>query len=196
MEVFQMKFTTNKLTVLAMLAAIASLLICLNFPIFPNAAYLKFDFADIPVLVGAFAFGPIAGVMITLIASAIQAFIVTGDGLYGFIMHVIATGTLAIVSGTIYRIWHTRKGAIVGLIFGTLAMAGVMMLANHFVTPIYTGMPTEAVDALLIPTIMPFNLIKAGANSIITFIVYKIISKYIIHGASFGSKKSANDKAF
>lgn len=190
-----MKFTTRKLTILAMLSAIAALLIYLNFPIFPSATYLRFDFADIPVLIGTFAFGPIAGVMITLISSAIQAFVVTGDGIYGFIMHAVATSSLAIVSGVVYHIWHTRKGAVIGLFSGTLAMAGVMMIANHFITPIYTGMPTAAVDALLVPTIMPFNLIKAGANSIITFFVYKTISKFI-HGKNASGKNGASGKAF
>ena len=94
-----MKFTTRKLTVLSMLAAIAVLLIILNFPLPFFPPYLKFDFADIPVLVGSFAFGPVAGVLITLIASFIQSFFVVGDAPYGFIMHAAATSSLAIYSG-------------------------------------------------------------------------------------------------
>jgi riboflavin transporter FmnP len=70
MEVFQMKFTTHRLTRLAMLAAIAIVLIILNFPIPIFPPYLKYDFADVPVLIGSFAFGPIAGVLITLIANS------------------------------------------------------------------------------------------------------------------------------
>jgi riboflavin transporter FmnP len=166
-----MKFTTRKLTVLALLAAIATLLVWLNFPIPLFPTFLKFDFANIPVLIGTFAFGPIAGVLITLIASAIEAFLIVGDGPYGFIMHAIATSSQAIVAGLIYHYIRSRKGAVISLIAGTLTMAGVMMLANHFVTPIYTGMPTAAVDEMLIPLIMPFNLLKAGVNSIITFLV-------------------------
>jgi riboflavin transporter FmnP len=52
-------------------------------------------------------------------------------------------------------------------------------------------MPTEAVDAILIPAILPFNLIKAGINSAVTFLVYKVISKYIIHGEKFGHRKDS-----
>lgn len=190
-----MKLTTRRLTILSMLAAIAIILICLNTPLPFFPPYLKYDAADIPILVGAFAFGPIAGVMITLVASAIQAFIVTGDGIYGFLMHALATSTLAITAGIIYHVWHNRKGAIIGLICGTLVMTGVMLIANHFITPIYTGIPTPAIDTLLLPQILPFNLFKAGANSIVTFLVYKVISKYIVHGEKFGASGKPTEKA-
>ncbi len=126
----------------------------------------------------------------TVIASAVQALTVSAhSGIYGFIMHVIATSTLVTVASVIYRIRHTRVGAVIGLVSGTLAMAGVMMIANHFITPAFTGAPTEAVDAMLVPIILPFNLIKAGINSAVTFLIYKVISKYIIHGEKPAQRK-------
>jgi riboflavin transporter FmnP len=189
-----MKFTTRKLSALSMLAAISIILICLNFPIPIFPSYLKYDFADVPILLASFAFGPVAGVLVTLIASALQAFVIVGDGPYGFLMHSVATSSLALVAGTIYHFWHTRKGAIIALACGTVTMTGVMLLMNHFVTPFYTGWPTEAVDAILLPQILPFNLLKAGVNSVITFFVYKSISRYI-HGEKFGKGKSSASKA-
>ena len=54
-----------------------------------------------------------------------------------------------------------------------------MMIANHFITPFYMGAPTEMVDAMLVTVILPFNLLKAGINSVVTFLVYKSVSKYI-----------------
>jgi ECF transporter S component (folate family) len=195
MEVFTVKFTTRRLTRLSMLAAIAIVLIILNFPIPIFPPYLKYDFADVPILISSFAFGPVAGVMVTLVASAIQAFVVTADGIYGFLMHAIATSSLAIVAGLVYHLWHTKKGAITALVLGTITMTAVMMLMNHIVTPIYTGWPTAEVDKLLLPQILPFNLLKAGVNSIITFFVYKVVSRYIVHGEPFGNKKNAIDKA-
>ena len=185
-----MKFTTKNLVSMAFLVAISVVLVyVIHFPIFPAAPYLEYDPADIPILIGAFAFGPVAGIIITIIARAIQALTVSAaGGLYGFLMHVIATSTLVVVASTIYRVRHTRLGAVIGLISGTLSMGIIMMFANHFLTPIFYMMPVEAVDALLLPVILPFNLIKAGGNSIITFIVYKAVSKYILHGEKFGSK--------
>lgn len=185
-----MKFTTKNLVIMAFLVAISVVLVyLLHIPIIPSVPYLEYDPADIPVLIGAFAFGPVAGIIITIIASAIQALTVSAaGGLFGFLMHVIATSTLVIVASTIYRVRHTRVGAVIGLISGTLSMGIIMMIANHFLTPIFYGIPVEVVDASLLTGILPFNLIKAGGNSIITFIVYKAVSRYLVHGEKFGSK--------
>lgn len=173
---------TQKLAVMAMLTAIGAVLITLvHFPLFPAATFLQYDPADVAILVGAFAYGPIPGIVITVAASFIQAFFLGGDGIYGFLMHVIATGTLALVSSTIYRVKHTRGGAVLGLLCGTLSMGFVMMIANHFITPYFMGAPVEVVDAMLLPVILPFNLLKAGINSGITFLVYKAVSRHIIH---------------
>lgn len=75
-----------------------------------------------PILIAAFAFGPVAGILVTVLASFIQAFFLGGDGIYGFLMHVIATGILVTVASTLYRKFHTRTGAIIGLLLGTFAM--------------------------------------------------------------------------
>ena len=183
---------TKKLTMMAMFTAIGAVLItAVHFPLFPSAAFLQYDPADVPILICGFAYGPVAGILVTILASFIQAFFLGGDGVYGFLMHVIATSTLTLVASSIYRLNHTRKGAVIGLIAGTLAMGGVMMVANHFITPAFMGAPTEMVDAMLLPIILPFNLLKAGINSVITFLVYKVVSKYIIHGQPMKHRKTA-----
>lgn len=186
-----MKLTTKKIVLMALFIAISIVLVYLiHFPIFPAAAYLEYDPADIPILIGAFAYGPVAGIIIAVIACALQALTVSAQsGVYGFIMHVLATATLVIVSSVIYRFRHTRPGAVVGLVCGTLAMAAVMVIANHFITPLFLMVPTSAVDPILLPVILPFNLIKAGVNSVITFLVYKAVSRYIIHGEGMNAKK-------
>jgi riboflavin transporter FmnP len=178
---------------MALFIAISVVLVWLvHIPIFPAAPYLEYAPADIPILIGAFAFGPVAGIAITVVACAVQALTVSAQsGPYGFIMHLIATGTLVTVSSVIYRVRHTRAGAVIGLSAGTLAMAIVMMIANHFITPLFLGIPASAVDPTLLPVVLPFNLIKAGVNSIITFFIYKAISRYIIHGQKLGP----NDKS-
>ena len=180
---------TKKTTTIAMLTAIAAVLITLvHFPLFPTAAFLQYDPADVAILIGAFAYGPVAGVIITVLASFIQAFLLGGDGVYGFLMHTIASGVLAVTAGIIYRKLHTRKGAAVALTVGTLAMGFVMMGANHFITPMFMGAPVAVVDAMLLPVILPFNLLKAGINSVITFAVYKTVSRHVIHGEGWEKK--------
>ena len=59
-------------------------------------------------------------------------------------------------------------------------MGLMMMLANHFITPSFMGAPQAVVDSMLIPVIFPFNLLKAGINSAVTFLVYKAVSRHLI----------------
>lgn len=177
----------RKMVVMALLVAISVVLIyAVRFPLVPAAPFLEYDPADIPILIGALAYGPVAGILLTVAASLIQGVTVSaGSGVYGIVMHIIATSTLVLVSSGLYRLRHTRGGAVLGLVLGTVAMGLVMLPANHFVTPYFTGWPTEAVDALLLPGILPFNLIKAGINSCVTFLLYKTVSRHLVHGASW-----------
>ena len=93
-------------------------------------------------------------------------------------MHIIATCTLVIVAGLIYNREKTKKHAVIGLICGTLAMAVVMACANMVITPLFMGVPASAVWSLM-PFIVGFNLIKAGINSLVTFLLYKRISPFL-----------------
>lgn len=172
----------KKLTVMAMLVAVSVILVYLvHFPLFPSAAFLEYDPADIPILIGAFTYGPLAGILLTIAASAIQALTVSAQsGLYGFLMHIISTSILCVTAGIIYKRYHTRKGAAFALLCGTLAMGAGMLLANHFITPLFMGVPTAVVDSMLLTIFLPFNLLKAGINSAITFLVYKTISTHLI----------------
>ena len=182
----------RKLVVMSLLVAVSVVLIyAIHFPLVPAAPFLEYDPADIPILIGALAYGPVAGVLLTVAASIIQGVTVSaGSGLYGIVMHIIATSTLVVVASGIYQFKRTKLGGAMGLILGTLAMGFIMMPANHFITPMFTGWPVAQVDALLLPGILPFNLIKAGINSAVTFLVYKTVSRYIIHGESWEKKLS------
>ncbi len=176
------KNNIRKLAVMAMLVAVSVMLVYLiHFPLFPAAPFLEYDPADIPILIGAFTYGPIAGLILTIVASAVQALTVSAQsGLYGFLMHIISTSALCITAGTIYKFKHTRLGAGIALICGTLAMGFVMLFANHLITPIFMGVKTEIVDTMLFTVFLPFNLLKAGINSLITFFIYKTISVHLI----------------
>lgn len=197
----------KKLAVMAMLVALSIVLVSLvHFPIFAPVAFLEYDPADIPILIGTFAYGPLAGIVLTVVASLIQGFTVSAQsGVMGIAMHIFATSTLVLVAGTIYKIRHTRSGAVIALVAGVLAMTAAMMVFNHFITPYFitpdwsdtaaVAANRAYVDTLLVPFIAPFNLIKAGANSVVTFLVYKVVSRYIVHGDAFAaSPKKAADQ--
>ena len=171
---------TVKLTKLAMLATISLVFVAIiRVPIFPAAPYLTYDPADIPIFISAFAFGPLAGLSVTAVVAFVQAFMLAGDGFIGFLMHFFATGSFVIVAGLIYKNHKTKKSAAIALICGTIVMTATMIGWNLIITPMFLGVPREAVIAMILPILLPFNLLKAGVNSAITFFTYKAIAKYL-----------------
>ena len=174
------KFSVKLIAKMGMMAAIACVLGLFRFPILPMVPFLTYDFADIPIIISASAFGPVAGLLITVVVSFIQAFLLGGDQLYGFIMHILASGSFVIVASLIYKSHKTKKMAIVSLIAATLVMIVVMGAANYFVTPYYYGgAAMKEMVVKLMPFILLFNLIKGVANSLITLLVYKRISPFL-----------------
>ena len=172
------KVSTKQLVVMAMLAAISIVFVALiHFPLFPAAAFLEYDPADIPILIGTFMYGPVAGFILTVVASIIQGVTVSsGSGIIGIVMHIVATGSCTLIAGTIYFRNKTKKSAVIALVVGVITMTTAMVLMNLILTPLFMGAPVETVMAMIVPVIIPFNLLKSGINCFVTFILYKSIS--------------------
>lgn len=172
----QKRIDLKKLCVMAMFAAISVGLAYLIHIPFPPAPFLEYDPADVTILIIAFLYGPLEGLIMTLVVSAIQAMTVSAQsGIIGFAMHFFATGAMALTAGLIYKRKRTRKQAVIALGCGALVMTLVMIPLNLIFTPLY-GTPLEVVKQMMLPAIVPFNAIKAVGNSILTFFVYKQIS--------------------
>ena len=82
-------------------------------------------------------------------------------------------------SSLIYKRHKTKKIALIALLCGTIVMTVSMVAWNLLVTPYFLGVPREAVVAMLMTVIVPFNLLKAGINSLITLVTYKSIAKFL-----------------
>ena len=193
-----------RLAQMGMLAAVSVVLILyVRIPLIPAAPFLVYDMADVPVLLGAYLLGPLAGLMILTVASAIQAFMLGGDGIIGFVMHMTASTTFVLVASAIYHGSAKRTlGLILGLVAGTISMTVVMVPMNFIFIPTlffevplkqsaamlvenFFGLQTgvafgemaaiafNAVKDLLLPGIIPFNLAKAGINSVLFFLLFK-----------------------
>ena len=173
------KISTAMISRLAMMTAVSLVLLLIVRIPFPPAPFLVYDPADVPIYITAFAYGPAAGLIVTLVVCLIQAFMLGGDGLYGFLMHFVATGIVAVVIGLMYKNNKTRKRAITALITGVIVATAVMCVMNLIVTPLYMGAPRAAVVAMLPTAIIPFNLLKAGLNAVLTFILYKRVSGFL-----------------
>ena len=164
---------TLLISYMAVLTALSIVLIAIaHFPIFPAVSFLEYDPGDIPILLAGYMLGPIPGILITIAVCLIQAFLMGGNGVYGMLMHVIATGTLVTVSSLIYSRHRTRKGAAVSLIAGALSMTAIMIPANLIFTTMFMGVPVSMVWELM-PFILAFNAIKAFGNSLVVYLIYK-----------------------
>lgn len=170
------KKTTKELTMIAMLCALSYVIMLVSQilpPMIPATPFLKYDPKDITIVIGGFIFGPLAAFSISAVVSLIEMVTVSDTGIIGLIMNIVSTCAFACTAAVIYKKKHTLNGAVIGLVSGSLAMTAVMLLWNYLLTPIYMGIPRQAVTQILVPAILPFNLIKCGLNSAITLLVYK-----------------------
>ncbi|MBO4425636.1 MAG: ECF transporter S component [Clostridiales bacterium] len=185
-----------RITTTAIFTALAVGLMFLEVPLPLMPPFLKFDFSEIPVLVGTFALGPVYGIIIELLKNLIHL-PWTGTMAIGEMSNFITGSIFVGTAGLIYRKNRTRKGAVISMIAATLALAVIAVPVNAFINlPLYAsvlGMTMEsilgwtqtvnpAIDSelkLLLLGFVPFNLFKGIVVSAITFCVYKPISKLI-----------------
>ena len=167
-----MNMTTKKITTLGMLCALAVIVnLLIHFPLIPSVEFLSYDAKDV---IGGFIYGPGSAFIMSVITSLLEI-MYRGGNLLDVLMNVISTCTFACVAAWIYKRDHTREGAFIGLGAGIVCCVLSMLLWNYIVTPIYFGMPREAVVSILVPGILPFNLLKCGLNSGLTLFLYKPI---------------------
>ncbi len=142
-------------------------------PVFPSAPYLKIDFKDAIIALGGFIYGPLAAILMSAVSSFIEFVTVSESGIIGFAMNFLSTGAFTVTAALIYKYRRNVSGVFIGLAAGCAAMTATMLLWNYLITPLYTGMSREAVAAMLLPVILPFNLIKTLLNSALTLALYR-----------------------
>lgn len=168
-----------RLAQMAMLAAISLLLVLLIRIPMPVVTFLVYDMADVPVLIGAMIFGPLAGIGILLVVSVVQAFLLGGNGWVGLVMHFVASGAMVLLVSLFYRRQRSMKQMIVGMVLGSVAMALIMIPMNLIFTVHFFGAPHDYVVSMLAPAIVPFNLGKAGLNCLLAGLVFKALQPFL-----------------
>ena len=186
------RFNARFIAGTAMLSAVAFILqyIEIAIPIMP--AFIKFDFSDLPALIGAFAYGPLAGVLIELIKNLIHCAFsqsATVGELSNFILGAVFVGT----AGVIYKHKKNKTTALIGGVVGSVVMGLVCIPSNYFVVyPVYyaAGFAEEAVLGmyqLILPGVknilqclfvfnLPFTIVKGLISTAITMLIYKHLS--------------------
>jgi len=172
---------SKKITSVGLLVALSIIVgYFIHFPVLPQAPFLLYDPGSVFLLIGSFKLGPKVGLLMSFLTAILFAFITGQGGPYGVLMNFIATGTLVSVASYIYLLNHSKKGAILGVILGTVAMTLIMIPANLIITPLYLGIGRDIVIKMLFSAIVPFNLIKGMISGLITLVLYKRIYPLII----------------
>ena len=171
--------TSKKLSInikIGILSAIAFILMMFEVPIVPAFPWLQIDLSDVPALIGAFAFGPVAGVVIELLKNVLKMLLMgTSTGGVGEIANFLIGIAFVVPAAIVYKKGNTKKLAIVGMLVGTVAIVLMGILANIFILlPLY-GMKMTATQltSYIIAGIIPVNIIKAVLDSVVTYILYK-----------------------
>ncbi|SFC44128.1 Riboflavin transporter FmnP [Bacillus sp. OV322] len=178
----------KKMVTVAMLGSLAYLLMLLNFPFPGLPPYLKIDFSDLPALVAALIFGPLAGILVEFIKNLLD-FVMIGSPTgvpVGHIANFVAGVVFILPAYYIYKKASSNKGMTLGLAGGAVSMAILMSLLNYFVfLPAYTmfmgwaAMSGEQTRQLVTTAILPFNMIKGVLMGIVFMLLFTRLQPWI-----------------
>ncbi len=171
------RWSTRQLVTMALMCALSSLFSFVQIPLLPAAPFLTYDPSLVPAMVCGFAYGPGAGFVVGAIAAVIHGLIL-GEWV-GSLMNICATLFFVVPAALIYRKKHTLQGAIAGLIVGVVTATLGGVVANLTIGVAFWYGTPDAIMPLILPAVVPFNLIKTVLNSLLTLIVYKAISNLI-----------------
>lgn len=182
---------TRKLTATAVLAAAAYLLAFLEFPVPLTPAFARMDLSDLPALIGAFAFGPVTGVMVELVKNLL-GLMTSSTGGVGELANFLMGASYVFTAGAVYKHRKTKRMALIGGVAGSIAMGIMAAITNYFILlPMFEQfMPLEEIIAAFgefIPFIhtkldvvlynaFPFNVLKGLVITAVTMLIYKKLS--------------------
>ena len=192
------KIGTREIATIGMLGAIATVLMLFEIPLPFAPSFYEIDLSEVPVLIGCFAMGPLAGTFVELVKIVLN-FIINGTMTAGVgeIANFCLGCAFCVPAGVIYRKNTTKKGAVAGLVFGTLIMTFLGCFINAYVMlPAYAkafSWPLESIIAMgsevnkgitdlftfVMFAVVPFNLLKGIIVSVVVLLINKKISPII-----------------
>lgn len=176
------------LTMTAVLSAIAFVLAFFEFPVPLSPSFARMDLSDLPALIGAFAYGPVSGVLIELVKNALQL-LTSSTGGIGELANFIMGSSFVVAAGLIYKHHKTKKTAILACLIASVIIGVVATVVNYFILlPVFEAfMPLDQLIAsfskfmpfiktkldVVLFNAFPFNLLKGIGISIVTMLLYK-----------------------
>ncbi len=195
--------STRKVAVCGMFAAIAAVLMLFEVPVPFAPPFYGLDISELPALVGAFAFGPVAGVLIEFCKIVLKVlFKQTTTAFVGELANFVVGCSFLLPASGIYLFHKTKKNALLGSVAGTFCMTVFGTAFNAvYLLPKFAqlfGMPLDAIVAmgmeinpaiqsittLVVFAVAPLNLLKGSLVSVITLLIYKKISPVIKAGTT------------
>lgn len=186
---------TRKIAMIGMFSAISAILMVLEIPLPFAPPFYKLDFSELPALIGTFAFGPVAGVMIEFIKILLKVLIKPSSTAFvGELANFVVGCSFLLPASFLYLFRKNKKSALFGCILGTMIMTVFGTAFNAvYLLPKFAllyGMPLDAIigmgtavnpnidsiTTLVVFAVAPLNLLKGGSVSLITLLVYKKLS--------------------
>lgn len=171
------RWNTRQLVTMALMCAIASLFSFVQIPLIPGVSFLTYDPSLMPAMVCGFAFGPGAGIAVGSIAAVIHGLIL-GEWV-GSLMNIFATAFFVLPAALLYGRMHTLKGAIAGLVISVITATAGAILVNLTIGVWFYYGSADVIIPLILPALLPFNLVKTILNALLTLVVYKAVSNLI-----------------
>ena len=163
----------KRLVLLAIFTALA--FIVASLPQIPVVAFLKYEAKDVIITMCGFIIGPIASLIVSVISAVLETISnpQSGTGPIGCLMDILSSSCYACTAAWIYKHRRTIRGAVSGLVLGSVLMVMVMLLWNWLISPLYLHTDRQTIAGMLIPVFLPFNALKALLNSALVLCLYK-----------------------
>ena len=191
-------FTTRNMVMIALFGAVSLVLMLVDFPLPFAPSFLKFDFADLPAILGTFMMGPVEGILICVVKLLLKLAVKGSETAFvGEFANLIAGAAYMLPAALVYHFKKGKSGAVLSLAVGTLVVSVFGIFSNMFIMfPAYSklyGLPMEVIIGmgtavnphitnmftLMLFAVFPFNLVKYGIVSVITFFVYKRLKRLL-----------------
>ena len=184
------------LTSMAMLTALAYVVMLLSKMLPQVQHFLQMDLKDTIICIGGFLFGPLSAAVISIVVAVVEMFSVSDTGPIGCIMNVLATCAFCCTAAFVYKKFHTRKGAVIGLLFSIVVLVICMAIWNYVVTPYYMGVERKMVADMMMTVFVPFNLAKGGINAGLALLLYRPIVGSLRKAGLVEESSSSHKKTF
>ncbi|MBE6674424.1 MAG: ECF transporter S component [Ruminococcaceae bacterium] len=165
---------TRKITLIGMFSALAYVFTLVgHFIPISFTDFLRYDPKDAIIVIAGLSLGCVPALVISVVVAFLELITISTTGIIGFAMNVLSSASFACVASLVYGKIRSIGGAAVGLTLSSALTVALMLLWNYLITPLYMGVPREVVEGMLLPIMLPFNVIKCGLNSALTMLIYK-----------------------